>query len=43
MKIIDVGCGPGIYVKALRELGYEVDGIDPDPRWDALKTLKNKN
>lgn len=32
MKIIDVGCGPGIYVKALRELGYEVDGIDPDPR-----------
>lgn len=32
MKIIDVGCGPGIYVKALRELGYKVDGIDPDPR-----------
>lgn len=32
MKIIDVGCGPGIYVKALRDLGFEVDGIDPDPR-----------
>lgn len=32
MRIIDVGCGPGIYVKALREIGYEVDGIDPDPR-----------
>ena len=32
MKIIDVGCGPGIYVQALREMGYEVEGIDPDPR-----------
>jgi SAM-dependent methyltransferase len=32
MKIIDVGCGPGIYVKALRDLGFEVVGIDPDPR-----------
>ena len=32
MKIIDVGCGPGIYVQALREIGYEVEGIDPDPR-----------
>lgn len=32
MKIIDVGCGPAIYVKALRELGHDVIGIDPDPR-----------
>jgi len=32
MKIIDVGCGPGIYVQALRELGYDVIGIDPDKR-----------
>lgn len=32
MRIIDVGCGPGIYVQALRELGFEVEGIDPDPR-----------
>lgn len=32
MKIIDVGCGPGIYVKALRDSGHEVIGIDPDPK-----------
>lgn len=32
MKIIDVGCGPGIYVKALRDLGHYVVGIDPDKR-----------
>lgn len=32
MKIIDVGCGPGIYVKALRDLGHDVIGIDPDKR-----------
>ena len=31
MKIIDVGCGPGIYVKALREAGVEADGVDLDP------------
>lgn len=30
MKIIDVGCGPGIYVKALKELGHEVIGVDVD-------------
>lgn len=32
MKIIDVGCGPGIYVKALREAGHDVIGIDPDKK-----------
>lgn len=31
MKIIDVGCGPGIYVKALREVGIDADGVDLDP------------
>ena len=31
IKIIDVGCGPGIYVKALRDIGFNVEGIDPDP------------
>lgn len=30
-RIIDVGCGPAIYVKALRDCGFIVDGIDPDP------------
>lgn len=31
MRILDVGCGPGIYVKALRDAGFVADGIDPDP------------
>ncbi|NBT76683.1 MAG: methyltransferase domain-containing protein [Betaproteobacteria bacterium] len=32
MRILDVGCGPGIYVTALRNLGLQADGVDPDPR-----------
>lgn len=32
MRVLDVGCGPGIYVQALRELGIEADGVDLDPR-----------
>ena len=31
MRILDVGCGPGIYVKALRESGIDADGVDLDP------------
>ena len=31
MRIIDVGCGPGIYVKALRDAGFDADGIDIEP------------
>ena len=30
MRIIDVGCGPGIYVKALLEKGHDATGIDID-------------
>ena len=30
--ILDVGCGPGIYVKALLAEGQNAYGIDPDPR-----------
>lgn len=30
-RILDVGCGPGIYVDALRRAGFTVDGVDPDP------------
>jgi len=32
MKVLDIGCGPGIYVKALREAGVDADGVDLDPR-----------
>lgn len=31
MKVIDIGCGPGIYVKALQDAGIDAEGIDIDP------------
>jgi 2-polyprenyl-3-methyl-5-hydroxy-6-metoxy-1,4-benzoquinol methylase len=31
LRILDVGCGPGIYVEALRTRGFLADGIDVDP------------
>lgn len=30
-RVLDVGCGPGIYVEALRQYGFEADGVDIDP------------
>jgi hypothetical protein len=32
LNVLDVGCGPGIYVKAMRELGMNAHGVDIDPR-----------
>jgi glycosyltransferase involved in cell wall biosynthesis len=37
MEVLDVGCGPGIYVDALVEQGIAAVGIDIDPR------IKNKD
>jgi SAM-dependent methyltransferase len=31
-RILDVGCGPGIYVDALQSRGLAADGIDIDPK-----------
>jgi len=31
-NVLDVGCGPGIYVKAMRHLDIEANGVDIDPR-----------
>lgn len=31
-RIVDIGCGPGTYVRALREAGHEVTGYDNDLR-----------
>jgi 2-polyprenyl-3-methyl-5-hydroxy-6-metoxy-1,4-benzoquinol methylase len=31
MKVIDVGCGPGIYVKELIDAGIDATGVDIDP------------
>jgi 2-polyprenyl-3-methyl-5-hydroxy-6-metoxy-1,4-benzoquinol methylase len=33
---LDVGCGPGIYVDAMREFGVDATGIDTDDRLDAI-------
>lgn len=32
MRVLDVGCGPGIYVDALRAVGFDANGVDPDPQ-----------
>jgi SAM-dependent methyltransferase len=32
MKILDVGCGPGIYVHEMLKLGLDAYGVDNDPR-----------
>lgn len=29
--ILDVGCGPGAYIRSLRAKGYVVDGVDGNP------------
>lgn len=31
LRVLDVGCGPGIYVEALQRAGMDATGIDPDP------------
>jgi hypothetical protein len=31
-KILDVGCGPGIYVEAMHFAGLDAHGVDSDPR-----------
>lgn len=30
-RLLDVGCGNGTFLKVATELGYETEGIDPDP------------
>lgn len=32
MKVLDVGCGPGIYVQALRDQNVDAHGVDVDRR-----------
>ncbi len=31
-RILDVGCGPGLYVREMRALGLQAWGVDNDPR-----------
>lgn len=30
--VVDIGCGPGTYVRAMREVGLDAIGVDNDPR-----------
>jgi 2-polyprenyl-3-methyl-5-hydroxy-6-metoxy-1,4-benzoquinol methylase len=41
--VLDVGCGPGIYVDALREQGVTAFGIDTDKRIVARDYLKQQS
>ena len=37
--IVDLGCGPGWYVKALRDAGFSVDGFDGNPHTGFLSDI----
>lgn len=39
-SVLDIGCGPGIYVDSLRELGIAATGIDVDSRVYGKEHLK---
>ncbi|MGH2740845.1 MAG: class I SAM-dependent methyltransferase, partial [Actinomycetota bacterium] len=30
-RLLDVGCGNGVFIAGMRRLGWEVAGVDPDP------------
>ena len=32
-SILDVGCGTGAHARALLDLGFQVDGVDLEPRF----------
>jgi 2-polyprenyl-3-methyl-5-hydroxy-6-metoxy-1,4-benzoquinol methylase len=35
-RLLDVGCGNGAFLVHMRRLGWEVEGLEPDPRSGAL-------
>ncbi len=37
-KLLDVGCGKGVFLNRMRKMGWAVDGIDFDPK--AIETAK---
>ena len=42
-RILDIGCGPGTYVNALRAVGEEAYGFDSDPRVQGKPYLEQKS
>jgi 2-polyprenyl-3-methyl-5-hydroxy-6-metoxy-1,4-benzoquinol methylase len=35
-RLLDIGCGGGLFLSRMRELGWDVEGVDPDPAAAAL-------
>lgn len=40
-KILDIGCGPGVYTDRLSRSGYEIYGIDPSEKMVEIAKSKN--
>jgi SAM-dependent methyltransferase len=38
-RVLDVGCGPGIYVTEMRKAGLQAFGVDNDPRLEEYEFL----
>ena len=43
LTVLDIGCGPGTYVRALRELGVDAIGIDTDERVSEQEYLSQQS
>lgn len=40
-RLLDVGCGNGLFLKKMRELGWLVAGVEPDPK--AVQVARNQH
>lgn len=43
LTVLDIGCGPGTYVRALREVGVDAIGIDTDERVSEQEYLSQQS
>ena len=41
-KVLDVGCGIGIMVETLREIGYDAYGLEPGGRFNEIEPVKKQ-
>jgi 2-polyprenyl-3-methyl-5-hydroxy-6-metoxy-1,4-benzoquinol methylase len=40
-RLLDVGCGQGTFLEEMRQAGWEVEGVEPDPSAAALARANN--
>jgi SAM-dependent methyltransferase len=40
-RLLDVGCGNGLFLKKMRDLGWQVAGVEPDPK--AVQVARNQH